>query len=231
MKKKFIILLGMLLLALPSFGIEESEIIREQSIQNRFDDIGTKILNANKVPRRVVFVYANADKKAKLKLDKTMSNRQVVLYNNTYKYTENDDELAAFIAREIVLAAKSYDGKFRGGLNTLQIKVSPKKYEIIADKLAVDSMVNAGYNPIGLITYINKSEPQHRFDGLSSKNLTSKRLAVIYEYIYTRYPYFLVNNEYLENEHYQNFLLTSQENRKRLMKKIKTGSTKRVKYE
>lgn len=231
MKKIFIVLTGIVLLSLPAFAVEESEIIREQTVQNRFDDIGTKILNANKVPRRIIFVYANQDKKAKLKLDKTMTSRQIVLYNNTYKFTENDDELAAFVSREIVLAAKSYDGKFKGGLNTLQIKASPKKYEMIADKIAVDCMVNAGYNPIGLITYLNKSAPQHRFDKFSNKNLTSKRLAVIYEYIYTKYPYYLANNEYFENEHYQNFLLTSQENRKRLIKKIKTDSTKRVKYE
>lgn len=231
MKTKLIVILGLLLFALPSFAIEESELIREQTIQNRFDDIGTKILNANKVSRRIIFVYANADKKSKLKLDKTMTSRQVVLYNNTYKFTENDDELAAFISREIVLAAKSYDGIFKGGLNTLQIKASPKKYEIIADKLAVDCMVNAGFDPIGLITYINKSAPQRRFDRFSNKNLTSKRLATIYEYIYTKYPYYLANNKYFENEHYQNFLLTSQENRKRLIKKVKSGSTERVKYE
>lgn len=231
MKKKFIVILGLLLFALPSFAIDENELVKEQTIQNRFDDIGTKILNANKVSRRVIFVYANADKKSKLKLDKTMTSRQIVLYNNTYKFTENDDELAAFISREIVLAAKSYDGQFKGGLNTLQIKASPKKYEIIADKLAVDCMVNAGYDPIGLITYINKSAPQRRFDRFSNKNLTSKRLAIIYEYIYTKYPYYLANNKYFENEHYQNFLLTSQENRKRLIKKVKTGSNERVKYE
>jgi len=231
MKKKLIILLGLLLLSLPSFGIEEEKLVQEQTIQNRFDNIGTKILNANKVSKRIIFVYLNEDKKSKLKLDKTMTSRQIVLYNNTYKFTENDDELAAFISREIVFAAKSYDGMFKGGLNTLQIKASPKKYEMIADKLAVDCMVNAGYDPIGLITFLNKSEPQKRFDRFSNKNLTSKRLAVIYEYIYTKYPYFLVNNKYLENEHYQNFLLTSVDNRKLLKRKIKSGSKGKVKYE
>lgn len=231
MKKIFIIIFGLLLLSMPASAIEESSLAKEQTIQNRFDNIGTKILNANKVQKRITFVYANAEKKAKLKLDKTMTSRQIVLYNNTYKFTENDDELAAFISREIVLAAKSFDGQFKGGMNTLQIKAAPKKYEIIADKLAVDCMVNAGYNPIGLITYIHKSAPQRRFDTFSNKNLTSKRLAVIYEYIYTKYPYFLANNKYIGNEHYQNFLLTSQGNRKLLIEKIKSGSNERVKYE
>ena len=108
---------------------------------------------------------------------------------------------------------------------------SPKKYEIIADKLAVDMMVNAGYNPLGLITFINKTCPQRRFDFVSNKNLTSKRLAIIYEYIVKKYPYFLVNNTYLNNEYYQNFLLTSQENRRMLKKHLETGSKEKIKYE
>ena len=92
-------------------------------------------------------------------------------------------------------------------------------------------MVNAGYNPLGLITFIQKSCPQKRFDTISTQNLASKRLAIIYEYIYTKYPYFLANNAYIENEHYQNFLLSSQENRRMLQEKIKTGSKKELKYE
>ena len=101
------------------------------------------------------------------------------------------------------------------------MKAAPKKFELVFDKLAVDYMVNAGYNPLGLITYINKSYPQARQDKISSKNLTSKRLAHIYERIYMRYPAFLINNTYLENEYYQNFLLTSLKNRRIVAEKMK----------
>ena len=188
-------------------------------------------MNANKIQKRIMFVYDKADKKSLLKLDTKLTSRRVFLYDGAYKFTENDDEIAAFLAREIVIAAKSFDEAFKGGLNSLEIAASPKKYEVIADKLAVDLMVNAGYNPLGLITYINKTVPQRRYDFISNKNLASKRLAFIYEYIYNKYPYFLVNNEYIENEHYQNFLLNSQSNRRLLMQKIKSGSTEKVKYE
>jgi len=129
------------------------------------------------------------------------------------------------------MALKSYGGMWRGGLNAIQVKAAPKMYEIVADKRAVDFMVNAGYDPIGLITFLNKSQPQKRYDTFSSSNLTSKRLAIIYEYIYTKYPYFLANNKYLENESYQNFLLTSVDNRKKLEEKIKNHSEKKIKYE
>ena len=92
-------------------------------------------------------------------------------------------------------------------------------------------MVKAGYNPIALITFINKAFPQHYQDVISNKNLTSKRLAVIYEYIYTKYPYYLANNEYFENPHYQNFLLNSAYNRKLLETKVKNKSRENLKYE
>ena len=92
-------------------------------------------------------------------------------------------------------------------------------------------MVKAGYNPIALITYIHKTTPQKRYDIVSTQNLTTKRTATLYEYIYTKYPYYLANNVYINNEHYQNFLLTSQNNRKLLEEKIKSGSKKELKYE
>ena len=93
-------------------------------------------------------------------------------------------------------------------------------------------MVNAGYNPLGLITHIQKTYPQARQDKISTNNLTSKRLAYIYEKIYTQYPSFLVNNAYLKNEYYQNFLLTSLENRKKVAEKVKSPlTTKGLKYE
>ena len=92
-------------------------------------------------------------------------------------------------------------------------------------------MVNADYNPLALIVFINKNYPQKRFDKFSRHNLTSKRLARIYEYITYKYPQYLEDEEYLNNPYYQNFLLTSIENRKKLQEKIKTKSTQEIKYE
>jgi hypothetical protein len=62
--------------------------------------------------------------------------------------------------------------------------------------------------------------------------LTSKRLAYIYEKIYMQYPCFLVDNKYINNEYYQNFLLSSVENRKKVAEKAKNPlASKDVKYE
>ena len=201
------------------------------SMQKHINSVGFKILNSNKIEKRIVFVYNSEDKKNLLISDKTLTKREVVVYDDLYKSVENDDELAAMLAREISLAIRSFDGVCNGFLRSLQVKVAPKKFEMVADKRAVDYMVSAGYDPVALIIYIQKTSPQLRFDMISAHNLTSKRLASIYEYIYTKYPYFLKNNQYLNNEYYQNFLLTSSNNRRLLEEKIKTNSKEKIKYE
>lgn len=206
-------------------------LIEENNIQAKINNCGFRILNANQIPTRVVFVYNANDKKSLLDTDKALLNREVVLFGDAYKNMENPDELAAFLSREIVIATRSYDGVANGFLRSLQMKAAPKKFEIVADKRAVDYMVVAGYNPIGLITYIQKTSPQKKQDKISTHNLTSKRLAILYEYIYMKYPYYLKDNPYLYTQSYQNFLLTSRDNRKKLEQKIKTNSKENLKYE
>ena len=226
--KRFLFVLA-LLLPLQVLAVDESVIEKENSIQKRIDEIGFKVLNGNKIEKRVVFSYAKDSKLYKGVPEVTK--RQIVIYDDAYRYTENDDEVAAMLSRKISDVVKSFDGAWGGFFDGAHVKMAPKKYEMVADKRAVDYMVNAGYNPIGLITYINKSCPQRRQDTISTNNLTSKRLAEIYEYIFVKYPYYLKNNTYLENEYYQNFLLTSIENRKKLEQKIKTNSREKVDYE
>ena len=230
MKKIFLLVLILTFNSIV-FASNDSVLENENKIQTRINNIGSKILNSNQFEKRVTFVYDENGKKSLLKADKTLTKRQVVVFGDAYKNIESDDELAAYIAREIPAAIRSYQGG-SGWLSSIKIKAAPKKYELVFDKLAVDYMVKAGYNPLGLITYINKTFPQARQDKIATNNLTSKRLAYIYEKIYTQYPSFLVNNSYLKNEYYQNFLLTSLENRKKVEEKTKDQLLKRdIKYE
>lgn len=230
--KKIILIALTVLITLPTLAVDESVLAEENSINTRINNIGTKILNANKIEKRIIFVYDKNSKLEVLKNTKSLTKRQVVLYEDSYKFVETDDELAAYIAREIPTALRSYDGIASGWLSSLKIKAAPKKYELVFDKFAIDYMVKAGYNPLGLITFINKSCPQKRQDTFSGSNLTSKRLAQIYEHIYINHPSFLANNTYIQNEHYQNFLLTSQGNRRLLQEKITNKDWKKnVKYE
>ncbi len=229
------IILAAIVIAIPicCFASEKDlyNIQEEQSAQARISNTGVSILNANKIDERISFAYDKTEAKQKLKLDKALFDRQIIVYGYDYKFTEDDNELAAFLSRRIAESYRSYSGAFNGRLSSLKMKAAPKKYQLVFDKIAVDYMVKAGYNPIAMITFINKSCPQKRNDTISHENLTSKRLAEIYEYIYMKYPYYLKNNDYFNNIHYQNFLLTSAENRKMLQNKIKSGSKEKLKYE
>ena len=203
----------------------------KNSIKTRIDDIGVNLLNHNKITKRIVFVYNDTEKKNVLDIIENLTKRQVIVYDELYKSAQSDDEIAAMLAREISTVVKSYDGTWGGRIDSIQIAASPKKFEKVADKRAVDYMVKAGYNPLALIVYINKTCPQKRSDLISRTNLTSKRLAYIYEYLTFKYPNYLENNEYINNKYYQNFLLISVDNRSKLREKIKTKSTKEIKYE
>ncbi len=228
--KRLIILAALVLVCVPALA-DTSELAVENSIQSRIDNVGTTLLNMNRIPRRIVFAYTKKEKKALLSLDKNLTRRQVVVYDGLYQSVQSDDELAAMLAREIAVVLKSYSGIWGGTLDSVQVALGSKKFETVADKRAVDYMVNAGYNPLALIVFINKTCPQKRFDRFSRHNLTSKRLARIYEYITYKYPQYLENNDYVNNQYYQNFLLNSILNRRKLEEKIKNQSTEELKYE
>ena len=229
--KKLILTLALFLCTTPVFATTSSNIVKETEIQTRIDSVAVKLLNHNKVTKRIIFTYDKRTKKKALSTDKALTKRQVIIYDGLYQHIQTDDELAAMLAREIAVAMKSYDGSFGGWIDSAQVALGSKKFETVSDKRAVDYLVNAGYNPLAVIIFINKTCPQKRHDKFSRHNLTSKRLARVYEYITYKYPQYLENNEYINNEYYQNFLLTSIENRKKLAEKIRENSTKAIKYE
>lgn len=232
MIKRIVLITGLMLITLPTFAnYDENQIITENRIQTRIDKIGTSLLNYNKITNRVIFVYDKNEKQKLISIDKVLTKREVIVYDGLYKSIQTDDELAAMLSREISTAVKSYSGIWGGSLDSVQVALGSKKFETVADKRAVDYMVNAGYNPLALIIFINKTYPQKRFDRFSRHNLTSKRLARIYEYITYKYPQYLENNEFIHNEYYQNFLLTSINNRKLLEQKIKNNSLEEIEYE
>ena len=199
-------------------------------IQQRINRVGCNILNMNKITKRIVFVYDKSQKKSILSTDKTLTKRQIVVYRGLYEQVASDDELAGMLSREISTALKSYSGIWGGVIDSLQVSVSSKKFETVADKRAVDYMVNAGYNPVASIVVMSKVMPQYRYDWYSTHPLTTRRMMEVYEYIYKKYPEYLANNVYKNNPYYQNFLLTSKQNRAKFQSKIKSGSKNNLKY-
>lgn len=228
--KNWIVLLTLFLCMTPVLALENN-LEKETEIQTRIDNVAVKLLNYNKITKRIIFTYDKKEKQKLLSTDKALTKRQVIIYNGLYQHIQTDDELAAMMAREIATAMKSYDGTFGGWIDSAQVALGSKKFETVSDKRAVDYLVNAGYNPLAVIVFIHKTCPQKHHDKFSRHNLTSKRLARVYEYIFYKYPQYLENNEYINNEHYQNFLLTSLDNRRKLADKIRTNSTKDIKYE
>ena len=131
------------------------------------------------------------------------------------------------MSHQISHGVDTYEGIFRGYISILNYWVAPNKYDLKADKRAVDYMVNAGYNPLALIVIMNKIGQQYRYDIMSNHTLISRRMMRIYEYIYTKYPSILADNEYKDNIYYQNFLLTSRNNRLMLQDKVQNNDSKK----
>ena len=70
-------------------------IVLDTPDKKRIDGIGFKVLNGNKIEKRIVFSYAKDDKLYKGVPEVTK--RQIVIYDCAYKYTEGDDEVAAML--------------------------------------------------------------------------------------------------------------------------------------
>ena len=228
--KKTIVLATLLFLLCSNVYASTSEIINGEYIQksqNRIDKIGFRILNYNGIEKRTVFDFDTRNAKNAYSRS---TDRQIVVFRGLYNRLESDDEVAAVLAHEISHSVDSYNGIFRGAFTSWSYSFAPKKYEYKADKRAVDYLVNAGYNPVSLIVVMNKTFPQGRYDWYKTHPLASRRMMEIYEYIYKKYPEYLANNTYKENIYYQNFLLTSKENRAKFQNKIESNSKRSVNY-
>lgn len=200
-------------------------------LQERMNSVGFKILNANRIEKRFIFMATNRVYTRDVWSDVSSVNRTVWVKPSIIPYIDSDEELAAVLSHSLAHGVDTYDGILRGYISILNYWVAPNKYDLKADKLAVDYMVNAGYNPLAVITMLNKVTKQYRYDVFSNHTLASRRMMMIYEYIYTKYPSILVENAYKDNIYYQNFLLTSRNNRMKLLNKIETNSTKKLKYD
>ena len=225
--KKFLFLFVMIFFAIPAFSmdIDLTKVGRQQKYIN---EIGFRILNANKIEQRTNFYYEPNRKT--VNAFSRFTDRQITVTQGIMAYIDSDDEMAALLSHEISHSVDSYNGLFKGYFYMFKYGFAPRKYESSADKKAVDYMVKAGYNPVAVIVLYNKLMAQTRYEYYLSHPLTSRRMAVVYEYIYRKYPAYLANNKYADNIYYQNFLLTSQENREKFKQSIKANSKKRIKY-
>lgn len=228
MKKIIYLLIISIFTTVPAFA--DWDVTNEFQFQKRMNQVGFHILNSNRIEKRMIFRTINRVYTRDRWCDVSSVNREIWIKPTMIPYIDSDDELAGILSHAISHGEDTYDGILRGYISILNYWVAPNKYDAKADKRAVDYMVNAGYNPLALIVIMNKIEKQYRYDVFSNHTLCSRRMMKIYEYIYSKYPAILADNEYKDNIYYQNFLLTSRQNRLKLQEKVRTGSKKKLKY-
>jgi len=227
---KFFVSLVILVLMSAVSPVFAWDVKTTDELQARMNSVGFRILNSSRIEQRFTFMAINRVYTRDFWTDVSSVNRIVWVKPVVIPYIDSDDELAAILSHSLAHGVDTYEGIFRGYISILNYWVAPNKYDLKADKTAVDYMVNAGYNPLAIITILNKIGKQYRYDVLSNHTLVSRRMMLIYEYIYTKYPSILVDNEYKDNIYYQNFLLTSRKNRMKLLEKVKAGSNKKINY-
>lgn len=227
--KKILLLVFVMFLGL-SVSADEFEIVdlssgnfweklgkKEQKVYS----VGAKLLNANKLNKRVVFSvngFNSANASASYR-SKTVSVNKGLL-----NYIDNDDELAAILAHEIAHNIDYYDGFGKVIIMTF----NSKTYEYQADTVGIDLMVKAGYNPIAMITVMNKISGESVWDWgiLWSHPKTSSRLMNDYKYIYKKYPQYL-SSDMTKNINYQNWVYTAQKDIKKFQQKQKAKMEQR----
>jgi len=227
MKKIILGIVFTIAMCIPTFAWD---VKTEADLQARVNAVGFNILNANRIEHRLIFKVINRVYTRDVWADVSSVNRTVWIKPCILPYLDSDDELAGVLSHQIAHGVDTYEGALRGYVSILNYWVAPNKYDLKADKRAVDYMVNAGYNPLAYIVILNKIGQQYRYDIFSNHTLISRRMMLIYEYVYTKYPSILADNDYKDNVYYQNFLLISRSNRLKLQEKVQTGSNKKPKY-
>lgn len=190
--------------------------------QQKVLEVGTRILNKNKLDKRVVFEIKSRNN---INAYASHNNKTVTVYTGILPYLDSDDELAYLLGHEIAHILDFYEGPGKW----LSMKFNSKQYEYKADVIGIDLMVKSGYNPIAAIAASNKIMGEWIFDfGIrKSHPKGSKRLMNMYKYIYKKYPWAL-NSKMIHNVNYQNFTYSARKDiirfkQKEKYKKLENG--------
>lgn len=212
--KRFLITLCVLLMGLGAYAeIVEIEPVnnkdfwkRDGAYEEKVLDVGTKILNANKLDKRVVIQVARNSKAINAFASPTQ--KTVYIFTGILPYCDNDDELAYLISHETAHCIDFYDGFMKW---FFVMTFNKKEYEYKADLIGIDLMVKAGYNPIAAISAANKVLDESFWDSFLfwTHPKGSKRTLAMYKYIYIKYPW-AFNTDAIHNVNYENFVNYSQ---------------------
>lgn len=171
----------------------------------RVNSIGNKLLNSNGVQQAIeIKVSEEEDVNAYANI-----NKEVYVYKGLLENVSNDEELAAVISHEVGHILNGHcakQGILNTGVNILAQKAAQKynatavavgqqltssklsrNDEFEADLTGVDLLVKAGYNPMAMISVLNKICGNY-IDILQTHPSGEKRLMNIYNYIEYNYP-------------------------------------------
>ena len=173
---------------------------------NRVNTIGTKILKANNINHAIKFTVSDTDDiNAYADI-----NKEVHVYRGLLQYVESDEELAGVISHEmghIINGHCAKQGILNAGIATVANAVTQNEYanalgqtlaaskisrndEFEADISGVDLMQKAGYNPLAMISLLNKISGNY-LDILQSHPSGEKRLMNVYNYVEYNYPNYI----------------------------------------
>lgn len=172
----------------------------------RVNTIGKNLLVKNSLPTKITFkvletdeinAFANADK-------------EIYVYTGLLKFVDSDSELAAVIAHEIghivnnhvakqnvinsvtstAIYASNIDPRLKVGANAANnmtmLKMS-RTDEYEADITGTDLITKAGYNPLAMVSLLNKISGNY-VDVISTHPSGDKRTMYVYNYITYTYP-------------------------------------------
>ena len=175
--------------------------------QKRLNNIAYKIIKANSLPSGISVKVSNDDNANAY----ANINKEIYVFKGMLNYATTDDEIAAVLSHEIGHIVNGHhakqsilnsiissifgtiepktDGQAIGVAAAEQISTSnlSRKDEYEADITAVDLLVKAGYNPLALISVLNKICGNY-IDVISTHPTGEKRLMNIYDYTSYNYP-------------------------------------------
>ena len=215
----------------------------------RVNAIGSKLLKANNVNYDIEFKVSNEeDVNAYANI-----NKEIYVYKGLLEFVDNDEELAGVIGHEMGHIINGHCAK-QGVLNTgiavvasmvtknetvnavgqqlAQSKLS-RNDEFEADITGVDLMTKAGYNPLAMVSLLNKISGDAYIDILQTHPSGEKRILNAYNYIEYNYSSKLKNgyntDSYKKALEMINPTLEKRKNSTRLTKKFNKQQEKLLK--
>lgn len=193
------------------------------TMTERINTIGNRLLTRNKIEAAINFKLR---KTSKINAYADLHGN-VMVFSGLIRICENDEELAGIIAHEVGHIVNAHMAKLTLANMAVNVSlelakavpvvalpvalvylVSAKRWqrmdEYEADITSVDLMIGAGYNPLAMVSALQKINSGKYLDFLSTHPSGEKRTLYIYDYIAHRYPQYIEKG--YDTESYREFL-------------------------